>query len=260
MKTFKQFIDEAYNFRLGGSQKKGFNQPTRLCDMSKGDTFYWWFGKDYIGEFEFYKAEVIKNEKVVKIFFTDEASMNISLDGYEDFVYTNKYPSPDGTKPLRYAMSTSLQLLIKTVKEKFGVELKEDYVGKKFDDLYESYSFRLGGSKEKGFDKNMIKKSFKELEPGDVIYWYSKENGRTISAHEFEEMYIDEDGVSIIMSGGEWSACTKEDLDETVLKNGDWAECIATNLNDLYVFVEKEYNDRNPEDIDIQNRFRGITR
>ena len=41
MKTFEQYIDEAYNFRLGGSQKKGFNQKIAFADLEKGDDLFY---------------------------------------------------------------------------------------------------------------------------------------------------------------------------------------------------------------------------
>ena len=42
MRTFEQYIDEAYNFRLGGSQQKGFNQEESKTfeELEDGDVLY----------------------------------------------------------------------------------------------------------------------------------------------------------------------------------------------------------------------------
>ena len=42
MKTFEQYIDEAYNFRLGGSQQKGFEQTKvkTFSELERGDDIY----------------------------------------------------------------------------------------------------------------------------------------------------------------------------------------------------------------------------
>ena len=41
MKSFEQYISESYSFRLGGSQKKGFNQAKVLNQLEEGDVFYY---------------------------------------------------------------------------------------------------------------------------------------------------------------------------------------------------------------------------
>ena len=42
MKSFSEYIKEAYNFRLGGSQQKGFEQTKvkTLAELEKGDICY----------------------------------------------------------------------------------------------------------------------------------------------------------------------------------------------------------------------------
>ena len=42
MKSFSEYIKEAYNFRLGGSQQKGFdqNEVKTFGELEEGDIFY----------------------------------------------------------------------------------------------------------------------------------------------------------------------------------------------------------------------------
>ena len=41
MKSFSEYLKESYGFRLGGSQKRGFNQqPLTFKDLKRGDEVY----------------------------------------------------------------------------------------------------------------------------------------------------------------------------------------------------------------------------
>ena len=85
MRTFEQYIDEAYNFRLGGSQKKGFNQPKMFGDLEEGDVFYYaMYDKRvefnnaayYIRQYTFYKREKEIYETKTRLFITIKGNTN----------------------------------------------------------------------------------------------------------------------------------------------------------------------------------------
>ena len=72
MKTLEQFIKEAYNFRLGGSQWKGFDQTEykTFDELEDGDTFYYaslQSDKDSLWKNKFYKME--KGEEIASLYY-----------------------------------------------------------------------------------------------------------------------------------------------------------------------------------------------
>ena len=94
MKSFSEYIKEAYNFRLGGSQKKGYDQTKKFEDLEIGDTVFVYDKYDKIHELEVLdikdSSDMFK-ENGMQIVFNlnhkitwDIENKDTSLDVYDD--------------------------------------------------------------------------------------------------------------------------------------------------------------------------------
>ena len=184
MRTFEQYIEEAYSFRLGGSQKKGFDQNgvKTFRKLEEGDIIYRYFkfsGDD--GE-----AETVQFLSINK-HFRPEGSKNSSVEfikyegKHEESGWYNAKTADLDNTTIVLEDSKRLKSIISTSEEEF-LEKVEEIAGDKnieiqnhSEKLEESYSFRLGGSQKKGFDQKDRTKTFGELHEDDVFYSYDKD-------------------------------------------------------------------------------------
>ena len=83
MKSFSEYIKESYNFRLGGSQKKGFNQTKMLGEATEGDWIFIFYTKYYITDAPMIKAYEVREDNG---WWTDKRSLRdyIKEEGLED--------------------------------------------------------------------------------------------------------------------------------------------------------------------------------
>ena len=166
MRSFEQYIAEAYNFRLGGSQQKGFGQSKPLSSLEEGDRLF--FYHKNAGAMML----IVTNAKIAGSYLI------INTNDNRNFEVPEKYSNDAYRIRTFSALATSFEDLKQAVKDGFDVNLTEKDV------IYldEAYSFRLGGSKQKGFGQTKVK-TFGELEEGDFIYLY--EGGANILKLKF---------------------------------------------------------------------------
>jgi len=96
MRTFKQYIREAVDFRLGGDQKKGFEQniANSLNDIEVGDILYFYYNEKHTDlPLREYKVYEIKKTSQLNIEFyiskDKTASLVISKKSANDeYAYT----------------------------------------------------------------------------------------------------------------------------------------------------------------------------
>ena len=185
MKSFSEYIKEAYNFRLGGSQQKGFEQTKKKTfdELEKGDNIY----RCHIDFDELKYAEICTFERIDRLKnneFTihykkknDPRSDNFMKFGMEELDKTISIKRYDYKNHSSiHIISTNEEDLLSKIYE-LVKENDPKIINNTINVTNEAYSFRLGGSQQKGFDQTKIKK-FGELEKGDIFYWYSCLNGR----------------------------------------------------------------------------------
>ena len=167
MKKFSEYIKESYSFRLGGSQKKGFDQKATktFAELEIGDTFYWWSnlmsnGKIY--EYVLTSKTYIYKKNYVRLPYTDK---------HELWIYRNdKYKEYSFSDETQWCIATSVERLVEVVKDEFDKDIKDFEIERR---IFESYNFRLGGSQQKGYEQTEPK-TFAQLKNGDVFYfWYN---------------------------------------------------------------------------------------
>lgn len=123
--------------------------------------------------------------------------------------------------------------------------------------LKEAVDFRLGGCQKKGFDQSKVK-SFRDLEKGDVFYFWNKNMGETarercfsykIEGPTYSNLYYDS-------NGGEFTVIHTKQLDDsfalpskTSIDAGSvW--CEATSFEELKELVKETFK------IDVKNFIR----
>ena len=134
MRSFEQYIDESYSFRLGGSQNKGYEQNEvkikTFNELEEDDTFYFWNSSrgEYANEYLFEKLErnytnLKYSAKIVykNVLEEDFPFKLISKDALDS---TISFPRSTNAK---WCIATSFEELVKTVKEKFGINIKGFY-------------------------------------------------------------------------------------------------------------------------------------
>ena len=173
MKSFSEYIKEAYSFRLGGSQKKGFdqNKAKTLAELKKGDKFYYWnLGKE-IDAYILMTDPYVYKDKFIKLQYGKEF-----VDG-TCWIYKEDVDKEYSFDPeIKWFIATSADILINAVYDEIGEDIKNCKV---VEHLNEAYNFRLGGSQKKGFNQA---KMFADLEEGDKLYWCQLENDGRIKS------------------------------------------------------------------------------
>ena len=122
--------------------------------------------------------------------------------------------------------------------------------------LKEAYSFRLGGSQQKGFEQNKVK-SFKELEKGDTIYWYyfNKNNHDNVlnilTVNDFAQSEWEKDAIRIECKDDKGKCfhfnVKKDGLDKTTRVEDFYINfsVISTSQTDLFLKLEEIFKEKN---------------
>ena len=125
MKTFKEYIEESYNFRLGGSQKKGFDQNSQteyktFNELEDGDKFYaWWGVNDFPIVYEYtFKASYDYTAEELKI---DNSAREIITMPKQDADSTVSYEQGH----YKHCISTNIPDMQKVLKNEFNVDIEE---------------------------------------------------------------------------------------------------------------------------------------
>ena len=123
MKTFKQYIEEGYNFRLGGSQQKGFNQAKSFSELEDGDVFYSWnkdMGETARGCYFSYKTE---GRTYSNLYYNDgERHVIIAKKELDNsFVLPSEVSINTG---IMWCIATTFEELQEVVKETFKIDVK----------------------------------------------------------------------------------------------------------------------------------------
>ena len=244
-------IDESYNFRLGGSQQKGFdqNRPKPFAKLRKGDKVYVWVdtqGKDVAGVFTVESMTMSDEDNYLELNFYIDKNYNIKykfpVDSPKDFnavVLKQNVPHAEG-----YIVSTDLNSLEEAVKDAYGYKITK--YKKNFKELIdkskidEAYNFRLGGSQKKGFEQNKVK-TFNELKRGDKFYFWNVKS----SLSEFtldKDLYIKGDEFRLGCNGSAYYYGYVEDIDKSYScsKNDAWV--IATNFEVLCEIAKEKFD------------------
>ena len=181
MKSFSEYIAEAYNFRLGGSQRKGFDQLKAFNDLEIGDIVYvcWINEDDRISEkdsCEIYTFSFINKSILIldtRLDFWRRYELNKDALDSSITIISN----PNGTHTiLGTNLNEVLELIEQNIKVKSDIEIAKRRYEKILEEIEkanESYNFRLGGSQKKGFEQNVPLKKFNELEVNDYYYHWT---------------------------------------------------------------------------------------
>ena len=126
MKSFKQFIEERYSFRLGGSQKKGFDQNgfKTLDKLVEGDKFYVWISND--------EKEVLEMTfRTFVDYFSDKNYMEIETAEDEPFCINKRDFRSSvsyGETQNKWCVATTFDELQETVEREFGVKIEKENI------------------------------------------------------------------------------------------------------------------------------------
>ena len=121
--------------------------------------------------------------------------------------------------------------------------------------LAEDYSFRLGGSQQKGFDQNDRKK-FDELKEGDVFYYWSRYKRLPLKVH-FVRLWTSEEKARVVLyysNGTTIDSCSlhahpEQMLPTSVFSNSEYVA--ATNEVEFTEELKNEFKvDIKSEDIE----------
>ena len=274
MKSFSEYIKEAYSFRLGGSQKKGFEQTKQKAFKElEQDEFVFKFDTD-----DRIKDATIKAWMVGAFYFSHKG-------GWKDFLTNHNKMKNSKCEHFTSYITTSLQDAedeFKKIYKKYPEVVKvnisnnpkektmtiEEFKTKFAANINEAYSFRLGGSQKKGFSKSGNGKNFNELKSGDIYYWWFgdkqiaqftfrelKKNSKTghASLSNYEE--TDSDGCTIDLSEINSNLWIVGDLSQCQVR-GDkiigYAYACSTDLNLLIDAVRKRFAmDLSEDDVTI---------
>ena len=251
MRSFDEYIKESYSFRLGGSQQKGFeqNKVKTFAELTERDVIFYW-SKNYLDKTKIIEYPILRIEKSKDEidFYYDKKYENfcidVSADDFNNTIYFTEY----GT-----CCATSYEELAKGVEDKFDVRINgsEKYEGVvkgvlKYAANNESYSFRLGGSQQKGFNQNVVK-TFNELKAGDTIYEAVIRQSRIFLyvgvVSEFDRSYKNEFviGYNDKKIGFTTVHIENECGKDFVYFNKDMNHIWSTDKDKMIEFVEKEY-------------------
>jgi len=121
MKTFKQYIEESVDFRLGGNKKNGFNQTKykSFRDLEKGDVIYEFdseTGEAYEEIFQKLEIDVTATIKTIT-----------SLSGFGNTFVINKNALDDSFHIFQKSvcLATTEEEMIDIAKKEFGVKLED---------------------------------------------------------------------------------------------------------------------------------------
>ena len=127
--------------------------------------------------------------------------------------------------------------------------------------LKESYSFRLGGSQQKGFDQNN-QKTFAELEEGDHVFSYSQHN-EVLGEFIIKEIFQHDRGIYFGFTNERFSSVIpKEALNSTstIVKvtmpnNIEITKIYATSESEFLSAIKEMTNrDYSSKDIELRDK------
>jgi len=127
MKTFEQYIKETADFRLGGSQKKGFNKNKfkTFDKLEEGDKFYVWVSNDEKEVLEM-TFSLTYDDPNVKNYITLETSEDEPfLINRDDFESSFSYGELKGNN---WCVATTFDELQETVKRMYGVKIEKENI------------------------------------------------------------------------------------------------------------------------------------
>ena len=241
MKSFNEYIEESYNFRLGGSQQKGFEQNKPLktfAELEEGDKMYYAriFQNKLDGADAYNVIETKKETDVLKIIYASGWAREIPIDKANDSVYVYDFVNNSS----KYVVATNEVEFLEKIEELSGTKNAKI---KDYTTIKEAYNFRLGGSQKKGFDQNKHK-TFGDLEEGDFIYRFNPLN-RTA----YKLKFISLDGprencfmINAVNSRGfsKQFYFNAKSLDESVMISAK--TCIATSEEEFIDTMASKFN------------------
>ena len=130
MKRISDYIKESYNFRLGGSQRKGFDQTEvkTFKELEKGDVYYVWTDD--------YDKDVYFERTLVKDPYKEGNTLKLQYDEvcqFENYIFNNDISNTyacgdDRWKDSRWVIATTFKELEEVVKDKFGANIDKEKV------------------------------------------------------------------------------------------------------------------------------------
>jgi len=179
MLNFEQYLKEAFNFRLGGSQQKGLQKALKtFAELEEGDTFYAASIEFFDEDLDFiYTVKLIEEEK-----YANQICINIETTSNSRWTFPKKYVDDSSITWIdteTNATSFNVTIVVSTNLDEFLYLLRKNGVKesvidackrKAEMDLKEAYNFRLGGKGNKGFDQYT---PIRDLKYGDNIYFYT---------------------------------------------------------------------------------------
>ena len=261
MRTFEQYIEEAYNFRLGGSQKKGFDQTKAKLfkELEKGDIIYW-YNKTYdLDE----AVEVLKLDSID--WLTQKRCILYTRNQVErgGRILTIEDDTLDKTSDIvdNYCtcIATNKEEFIETVRKEFNEDVEPTI--KSFEQkISEAYNFRLGGSQNKGYEQNNAK-TFAELGDNDYFFVIDLSENTDDEDHEIycyrtlSTMWTSKAGgwKEYIKKHGSLDDVTFEEMDD----DGKLSNYATTSLDEVLKEYRRFYH-KDTKTILVENR-RGFT-
>lgn len=127
MKTFEQYIKETADFRLGGSQKRGFNQKgfKTFDKLEEGDKFYVWISNDEkeVLEMTFSSTYDDSGDKnYITLETSEDEPFQINRNDFESSVSYGK------SKENNWCVATTFDELQETVKRMYGVKIEKENI------------------------------------------------------------------------------------------------------------------------------------
>ena len=125
MKTFKQYIEEAVDFRLGGNKKKGFDQSKvkSFRDLEKGDVIYEFDSETEEAYEQLFQELEIDATATIK---------TINAFGFENSYIIDKKALDDSFYIFQkfHCLATTEEELVDIAKKEFGVKLEDDDIAR----------------------------------------------------------------------------------------------------------------------------------
>lgn len=175
MLNFEQYLKEAVDFRLGGSQQKGLQKTLKtFAELEEGDTFYAASIEFFDEDLDFiYTVKHIEEEK-----YANQICINIETADTHSWTFPKKYVNDSSITWIdteidatTIVVSTDLDEFLYLLRKNGVKENVIDACKRKAEmDLKEAVDFRLGGKANKGFDQHT---PIRDLKYGDIIYFYT---------------------------------------------------------------------------------------
>ena len=243
MLSFEQYVNEAYSFRLGGSQNKGYdqNEVKTFGELVRGDDLYIGY-KDKILVCTFLE---LRNDKENQIKFTYDGH---STESFSFTLMKNYEQLVDATIDIldnftQQYVCTNAEEIVEKVNKKYDTHFKVEDIRDRRAKIKESYSFRLGGSQKKGFNQSI---PFGNLKIGEAIFLWNSDTNNNAVEMTVKKIVEVEDSFRFFYAAGDYDYIfvPKDAMSKAVAfkhaKSLSWA--IATSYEDLANSVKEEFN------------------